>query len=210
MKTCEICGPDTPEYKNGRCLICRYLLRLGMPDGYLCSNKTKFSESMQRYFDTTDSLYINGVIGTGKTWLMAAIMRETLSKTETRDEQGDGFVDYSTDILFASLPEIVVALKDSMNPNSSMTEKQILDQYSKIKVLFLDDVGADYTTEYVRSFLFLLMERRSTGRGLRTVITSNLSLNELAKIHGERIASRITGMCKVVKLSGKDRRNEKV
>jgi len=38
------------------------------------------------------------------------------------------------------------------------------------------------------------------------LITSNLTLDEIAEKVGDRIASRIAGMCKVVEVRGKDRR----
>jgi DNA replication protein DnaC len=208
---CDACNEETTVSLTTRmCKLCIHLGRLGMPYKYLESQRSLFGESMQKYFETTDSLYVHGKIGTGKTWFVSAIMREVVRATEERNEHDESYRGYSRDIRFTSVPEIMMMVKDSMNPRSEVTELQILDKYSKAKVLFLDDIGADHTTDYVRAFLYLLMERRDTGEGLRTVITSNLSLVDLAKIHGERISSRITGMCEIVKLSGKDRRNEKM
>jgi DNA replication protein DnaC len=37
-------------------------------------------------------------------------------------------------------------------------------------------------------------------------VTSNLTLDAIAEKVGDRIASRIAGMCKVVEIRGKDRR----
>jgi DNA replication protein DnaC len=43
---------------------------------------------------------------------------------------------------------------------------------------------------------------------LDTIITSNLTLEEVSEKVGDRIASRIAGMCKVIELKGIDRRVE--
>jgi len=187
---------------------------MGMPYGYLHVNKSLFKKpEMLQHIKSKDSIYIHGKIGTGKTWLMAAIMREAAAKTKSIESTGAVYVEYShLSGLFISLPELAVRLRDSTRSRSDISERYLLNKYGKAPTLFLDDVGADratgYVKEQIRAFLYLLIERRSTGRNLRTVITSNLNLSELAQEYEERIASRIAGMCKIVKMSGKDRRHE--
>ena len=208
--TCVICGDEMSRDTGTDCSLCRHLGGLGMPYKYRKAKRSYYGEKMQIYFESIENLYIHGTVGNGKSWFMATIMREAVRRSVYRVNSYDETIGYSRDFLFASLPEITMKLKDSMNSQSAYTELGILDRYSKVPVLFLDDVGADYTTDYVRTFMYLLMERRGTGRGLTTVITSNFSLDELGKKAQERISSRITGMCKAVKMPGPDRRKKKV
>ena len=49
------------------------------------------------------------------------------------------------------------------------------------------------------------MDRRYREE-LRTIITSNLSIEEIQEKLDDRIASRIVGMCRVCILQGRDRR----
>jgi len=197
------------------CTLCHHLLRMGMPYGYLHVNKSFFKKAeILRHIDSKNNLYIHGNTGTGKTWLMSAIMREAVGKTKITDDVGNMYVAYSdASGLFVSLPGVMIKLKESMRSSGDTYESHIINKYSKAPVLFLDDMGADHNTGYVREgiidFLYLLIERRATGRNLRTVITSNLSLSELAQKYEERISSRIAGMCKPVKMGGKDRRTDK-
>jgi len=44
---------------------------------------------------------------------------------------------------------------------------------------------------------------------LHTLVTSNFSLQQIDDQIDTRVSSRIGGMCKIVKLTGKDRRLEK-
>ena len=74
-------------------------------------------------------------------------------------------------------------------------------------VLIIDDLGANKATEWVRQITYYIINEREQ-RMLPIVITSNFSLEEIAEQIDSRISSRIAGMCKSIKLSGKDRRLE--
>lgn len=77
-----------------------------------------------------------------------------------------------------------------------------------VSVLVLDDIGAerDQATDYTRRTLLMLYEARC-DRNLRTVFTSNKSLQELSEMQDDdRLSSRIAGRCDVVKLTTLDQR----
>lgn len=207
---CEACGKEFPDWirsagmvKAKICILCSFILDNGMPYMYLRSDESDYDNDLQKWFQTNNSLFIHGGVGTGKTWLMSALMRKSIIENAYHY---DGKVLYKNDSLFVSFPEIAMKIRASMNSKTSETEDTIVNKYGKIKNLFLDDIGAEKSSEYMQSILFMLIEMRNTGRDQRTVITSNLNLNMLAQQHGERVASRIAEMCDVVKLSGSDRR----
>jgi DNA replication protein DnaC len=75
------------------------------------------------------------------------------------------------------------------------------------RFLVLDDLGAEQVTDWTREQFFRLFEHR-TKRRLATIVTTNLSLNELKdKLH-ERVVSRIMGICIPVEIKGKDKRRD--
>lgn len=60
-------------------------------------------------------------------------------------------------------------------------------------------------TEWIREQLFLLINRRYENR-LTTIVTSNLSLEDLAGHHLPQVASRLREGAQVVQFTGADLR----
>jgi DNA replication protein DnaC len=81
----------------------------------------------------------------------------------------------------------------------------LIEKYAGKKCLILDDLGVEKTTEWSLQTLYTIIDRRYREEK-QTLITSNLTLDEIAEKVGDRIASRIAGMCKVVEIKGRDRR----
>lgn len=70
----------------------------------------------------------------------------------------------------------------------------IVKPYAEADVLVLDDMGAEAPTDWVRSFMFELVDERY-GSERTTIFTSNYHLNDLARRVGARVADRIAEMC---------------
>jgi DNA replication protein DnaC len=67
----------------------------------------------------------------------------------------------------------------------------------------LDDLGVEKPTEWVRKTLsYVIYERDNMFKP--TIITSNLSLDEIAGQVDQRTASRIAGMGRVMRVQGPD------
>lgn len=67
-------------------------------------------------------------------------------------------------------------------------EYRILDDACALSFLVIDDIGAEYGTDFINSKLYELLSRRENKW---TVITGNLSLAEVASRIDARIASRM-------------------
>ena len=72
-------------------------------------------------------------------------------------------------------------------------------------LLILDDLGTEFNNSYTLAQLYQLINDR-LNKGLSTVITSNIHLNEIKPKYDERIYSRIVGNYCFIKLLGKDLR----
>ena len=149
-------------------------------------NIKQYNEILDFTNNNEGGLFIHGTVGTGKTHVAAAICRNLEHYVGT------------------TAPKLMLKLKDSFN-NEHVNETEIIKNYGSYPMLVLDDLGVEKSSEYVIQSLYLIIDQRY--RDMRsTVITSNLSLTELAQKLDDRIASRIAGMCKIIKLEGKDRR----
>jgi DNA replication protein DnaC len=75
--------------------------------------------------------------------------------------------------------------------------------------LMIDDLGTEKLTEHAASLIYEIVDGRDMGKKRGLLITSNYGLAELsAKMGDDRVASRLSGMCRVIRLTGKDRRPE--
>lgn len=135
-------------------------------------------------------LFLCGPAGTGKTHLAVAAMHALPRRRGER---------------FITVPELLVGLRNSFRDGERVSEIDIIDRYASAPLLILDDLGAEKSTEFAIQSLYIIIDRRYAGM-LRTIITSNLTLDEIAEKVGDRIASRIAGMCQVITMRGEDRR----
>ena len=71
------------------------------------------------------------------------------------------------------------------------------------ELLILDDLGSELTTQFVQSALYELLNSRLVGER-RTVISSNLSLNDVRRRYQPMIASRLEGEYRELNFVGQD------
>lgn len=169
----------------------------GLPARY---REARLADFPARYRNLQGGLYLTGPAGTGKTRLAAAILRQVLVEEDTGGVFGPQFIE---------VPELLLDIRGTFRDGSERTEEGLLAEYANSDLLILDDLGAEKPTEWVTQTLYLLINRRY-GSEKRTIITSNLGLSELGNRLGDRIVSRVAGMCQVVELTGKDRRLHRV
>lgn len=233
---CEICGSEVEVIVNPitstiltYCSVCRekeelerkstqmeaakkqlaerleiYLRKRGVPRRFLNAKITDFPAPWRKLKESSEGLFLTALRGLGKTHLAVALMREIILDTQPVYQGGVYKIDIQRMPLFISVPELLLEIRDTFNGHEA-SEKAVIDKYSWVDVLVLDDFGVEKTSGWVLQTLYTLMDRRYREE-LRTIITSNLSIEEIQEKLDDRIASRIVGMCKVRILKGRDRR----
>lgn len=137
-------------------------------------------------------IYLHGSVGCGKTHMAWALSEQWV-------EMG------GRTPMFWNVSELIRSIKkdfDKHNYDKDRSEEEVMEWRG---VLILDDLGAEKMTDFVAETMYLVVNRRYEEK-LPTIITSNLDLAQLSERIGDRIASRIAGMCDVVELEGGDRR----
>ena len=176
----------------------RFLTLRGVPKRYLSANITDFDKVRL----SANGLFLSGARGTGKTHLACAIVKKEILESEN----------YTSDIdkmpLFISIPDLLLEIRHSFKERSETDEQDIINKYSSIDLLVLDDLGIEKTSEWSIQTLYTIIDRRYRDMK-RTIITSNLTLKEIADKLDDRISSRIAGMCDCIILKGADRRLKK-
>ena len=80
------------------------------------------------------------------------------------------------------------------------------DKYLECDLLILDDLGAEFVNQFTISTLYNLINTRQ-NKGLSTIISTNLSFEELGAKYEGRIYSRIVGCdYEVLFFGGRDHR----
>ena len=141
-------------------------------------------------------LFLSGSRGTGKTHLACAIIRKEILENTSDNE-------YAMP-MFVSIPDLLLEIRHSFK-SDGISEKEIIDKYSIVSLLVLDDLGIEKTSEWSIQTLYTIIDKRYRDIK-RTIVTSNLTLKEIAQRLDDRISSRLAGMCDIVTLKGLDKR----
>lgn len=104
---------------------------------------------------------------------------------------------------FWKMPELSIEIKNCFNTKTDIEE--LIRENSTCDYLFLDDLGVEKMTDFVYECFYQIIDFRHDHE-LPTFITSNYSIKQIAEKLGDRITSRIVGMCKIIKLDGEDKR----
>ncbi|KMY55019.1 primosomal protein DnaI [Bacillus sp. FJAT-27231] len=146
-------------------------------------------------------LFIHGLFGVGKSYLLGAIANELADK------------DVSSLIIY--FPEFVREMKQSLN-DQSINEK--LELVKKASVLMIDDIGAEAMSSWMRDEILGTILQFRMLEGLPTFFTSNFSYKELEhhlahsqrgereEMKAKRVMERIKSLTNPVEMKGTNRR----
>ncbi len=112
----------------------------------------------------TPGLYLSGVFGAGKTYILACIANELAKK---------GF-----DVVFAYYPDLVREIKSSIN--SGGLEKKI-ERLKKCGALFLDDLGGESPSAFIRDEVLGPILQHRVLDEMPTFFSSNLKMKTLVE-----------------------------
>lgn len=141
----------------------------------------------------SESLYLHGATGLGKTHLSLAI-------ANTVAENGFRVIYDSAQNILSSLERE----KFSHN-NSGEREKEILD----CDLLIIDDLGSEFSTQFTVAAVYNIINTR-LNRSKPVIISTNLTKNELEAKYTQRVTSRIIGGYTSLLFLGKDIRQIKI
>jgi DNA replication protein DnaC len=138
---------------------------------------------------TGPSLLLLGKTGTGKTWqAYGAIRCFAACEIHTRWQ-------------FITAADLYALLR----PRAGVDPETEFRRVADAGLLVVDDIGAAKASEWVEEVNYRLINHRYE-RMRPTLLTSNVLPGDLAKVLGDRVASRLTEMSARATLKGADRR----
>lgn len=145
---------------------------------------------IREFGEVCRNLFFYGTVGTGKSFLSGCIARELL-------QRGCSVLYFSAAGLFDALARYTFdgRLKDSL--------QDFCEDLYGCDLLIVDDLGTEITNSFVTSALFSCLNERHL-RGRSTLISTNISLEELRDRYSDRIFSRISSGFTLCKLTGPD------
>ena len=134
------------------------------------------------------SLVLIGSAGTGKTHLACAIIREAGGKYRTA-------------------PDIVEEMRRAKSFTANDTEADIIDYYSHISLLVIDEIGRGIAATDEKYMLYQILNARYNTRK-PTVLISNFTKADFLQYIGVAAADRLVESAEVWELNGESYRRE--
>jgi len=153
---------------------------------YADANRESLPESIQKAIEKSiaekKGLFFIGDTGTGKTYALHALA------------QNRGKVE--------NFVELLIEFRDYMQKGYYFDRIKNLTSQD---YLFIDDIGSEKVSDFVIEFLYMVINKRYENMK-KTVLSTNLNLEEFKSRYGDRILSRICEMCEIVFIKGNDKR----
>ena len=206
--SCKLCKDE--GYKNGtqcKCLkqeISKVLLKESgfeklekFKDAVLTSGDlAPVYKKMQEWCNANSSknlIYLAGPTGVGKTYLMRCMANE--------------FIENGRVVKIVTAFNMSLDFRDFLKNHN----EEILQNYLSCEILFIDDIGTEpiFKNATVEYFYLILNERKM--RKLPTILTGNLTMEDIRNRYEERIYSRIADRQTSITLylDGQDKRLKK-
>ena len=153
----------------------------------------KCHEFIDSFDNTFSNLLLYGDTGIGKTFLSNCVAKELL-------DSGHSVIYFTAFQLF-----------DILSKGIFDKDNKAIDAHQNIfdcDLLIIDDLGTELVNSFTTSQLFLCLNERIL-RKKATLISTNLSIGQIADIYSERVLSRIAGHYTIIKMFGDDIRMKK-
>jgi DNA replication protein DnaC len=145
----------------------------GTDSGKVLSTMLTYAADMQQVVSTGRSMIFCGNPGTGKTHLACGIANAAIQAGYTA--------------LYSTAYDAILSVKETWRGNGS--EREAVNLFTRPDLLVLDEVGVQFGTDAERQIMFRIINRRYEEMR-PTIMVSNLMLNDLREMVGDRILDR--------------------
>lgn len=140
---------------------------------------------IENFSSSTENLLFFGNPGTGKTFLSNCVAKELLDR---------GYL-----VVYRTAESLIQDLKNIRFTNNSELEDLLIN----CDLLIIDDLGSEQITDFSKTELFNLLNRKLLKQS-KMLVSTNCDLEELLRLYSERISSRLLGEFTLCKFFGED------
>ena len=136
-----------------------------------------------------------GGTGLGKTHLSSAVAYEVIEK--------------GNDVFYTGAIDLFSQFEIQRFKSYNNEPNELIERYFESDLLIIDDLGTEMINQFSVSTLYNLLNDR-LSRKKPTIVSTNLSQDEIMKKYTDRITSRMFGEYKIVFFAGTDIRAQKL
>lgn len=153
---------------------------------------------IENFVENGENLYLySHITGNGKSSMAIKLIQNYFNKVWVLGGQ-------EPRAYFIHCPTFLSRIKNAISRRDDELE-EILTNIAKIPLVVFDDIGTNFMSNFDNSTLLSIIDQRILGEK-SCVFTSNLDEDELAKIVGARLASRIYQTSTILELRNSDQR----
>jgi len=136
------------------------------------------------------NLLFIGTPGVGKTFLSGCIANKIINKGYT--------------VLYQTSPLLLDSIFEYKYNQKNASSKELYDSLFNVNLLIIDDLGTENLTAARFAELFTVINARLLNPKTKTIISTNLTLDKLAKNYDDRVISRLIGNFDICRFIGDD------
>lgn len=144
---------------------------------------------------SSQSILLMGGTGLGKTHLSSALARRVIEK--------------GNDVFYTGAIDLFSQFETQRFKSYSNEPNEFIERYFECDLLIIDDLGTEMINQFSVSTLYNLLNDRLSRRK-PTIISTNLSTDDIQKKYTDRITSRMLGEYQVLFFVGTDIRAQKL
>ena len=149
----------------------------------------RYAKHFDEMLAKNQGLLFYGGVGTGKTFAAACIANHLLSQR--------------VPVVMTSFVKLLETMQGFSEDDSAL-----IARLNRAKLLIIDDLGTELNNSFINSQLFLCINERILNKK-STIISTNLSLEQINRSYTERVFSRIIQSYTLLHIYGEDIRIKK-
>ena len=157
----------------------------------------EFLKDYAESFDpkSSQSILLMGGTGLGKTHLSSAVAQKVIEK--------------GNDVFYTGAIDLVSQFEIQRFKTYNNEPNELIERYFECDLLIIDDLGTEIVNQFSVSTLYNVINDRLSRRK-PTIVSTNLSQEDIKKKYTDRIVSRMFGEYKLVFFMGTDIRAQKL